>query len=107
MRLVILKNKPSSDDHDKAEKTKWSTPKDQITMISVEKVTDAVTTMQEIKQNIVSKNITSGFKNIRYLNNGAYIVESHNKEQQEKLKSALKDKKDIKIKETQNIPQCL
>lgn len=36
---------------------------------------------------------------IRQLQNGAFVLESHNKEQQEKLKLALRDKAHIKIKE--------
>lgn len=50
-----------------------------------------------------AKDTDGGFKNIRYLKSGAVILESYNKEQQEKLRVALKDKTNIKIKETQKM----
>ncbi|CAG9825676.1 unnamed protein product [Phaedon cochleariae] len=52
---------------------------------------------------IDTKQTEGGFKNIKGMRNGAVIVESHNRSQQEKLKAELKNKSHITVKETQNL----
>lgn len=85
---------------------KWVTPKTSKkleTIVRIDNVTDPKQTIQQLKQEISTKDINGGFKNIRQLKSGAIVVESCNETQQKKLKLALENKNNIKIKESQNL----
>lgn len=81
----------------------WTTPPNTIrkleTIVRKTDNTDPTMTIQEIKQSVKNKDVDGGFKNVIPLKNGAVIVQSHNKRQQDKLKQALGNKQDITIKE--------
>lgn len=83
---------------------KWTTPptsRKLETVIRMQDISDAKEVTQQLKKTINPKDIDGGFKSIRHLKNGAIVVESHNKLQQDKLKLALKDKENVQLKEAQ------
>lgn len=71
----------------------WKTPETRPpkieTRIKVINNQDPRTTMQTLKTKLKGQDTGGSFKNIRELNNGDLIVESHSKEQQVKLKQVL------------------
>ena len=84
----------------------WKTPKTSKkleTVIRIDNITDPKQTIQQLKKEISSNNVDGGFKNIRHLTSGAIVIESCNETQQKKLKAALENKNNIKVKESQNI----
>ncbi|CAH2005860.1 unnamed protein product [Acanthoscelides obtectus] len=69
----------------------------------VEKTENPRVVLSRLKQELTQKDAEGGFKNIRQLQSGAVIVESHTESQQQKLKNILKDKNDITIKTSDGI----
>ncbi|CAH2010607.1 unnamed protein product [Acanthoscelides obtectus] len=59
--------------------------------------------LSRLKQELTQKDTEGGFKNIRQLQSGAVIVDSHTERQQQKLKNILKDKNDITTKTSDGI----
>lgn len=87
------------------DKFEWKTPttvKKHETHIRIENVEDPKEVMQQLKKEINAKETGGGFKSVRHLKSGTVIVESYDKNQQEKLNSALKSKDHIKIKDVEN-----
>nr|CAI5831447.1 unnamed protein product [Callosobruchus analis] len=79
----------------------WRTPPDNRkyeTLIRIDKTEDAKLVVNRLKQELKQKDTEGGFKNIRQLQSGAVIVESHNETQQEKLRALLNNKRDITVK---------
>lgn len=82
--------------------TAWSTPPtiSRIeTIIRIPENEDPKKTIQTLKENVKNKDIGGALKNIRPIKDGGIIIESHSKEQQEKLTKALVNNDNIKIKE--------
>lgn len=78
----------------------WTTPKTAKkyeTTITMETITDSRELLRHLTRN---SNITDNFKRVLPLKSGAVLVESYDPKQQENLKQALKDREDIKIKDT-------
>ena len=104
----IVKYKTINNDIDKkigTEHKQWNTPqtvKKLETIIKINDINEPEKAMQQLKKEINSQK-TGGFKNVRQTKSGAIVIESHDKYQQEKLKTALKDKNNITFKEAQNI----
>nr|CAI5838534.1 unnamed protein product [Callosobruchus analis] len=74
----------------------WRTPPDNRiyeTLIRIDKTEDAKLVINRLKQELKQKDTEGGFKNIRQLQSGAVIVESHNEKQQEKLRAILNNKR--------------
>lgn len=88
------------------EQTKqWTTPptiKRHETVIRIENVHDPKQAFKQLKSEINDQDVGKGFKSIRQTKNGAIIIESFNKDQQEKLKVAIQEKQNIKFKESQD-----
>lgn len=81
--------------------TIWKTPeitRKLETIVNVENITDPKETL---KQELTIKNIDGSVKTVKSLKNGGLILESHNDQQQKKLRQALDQIKDIKDREQQ------
>ncbi|CAH1962730.1 unnamed protein product [Acanthoscelides obtectus] len=84
----------------------WTTPPENRkseSIIRVEKTENPRVVLSRLKQEFTQKDTEGGFKNIRQLQSGAVIVESHTASQKQKLKNILKDKNDITIKTSDGI----
>ena len=87
------------------ENKQWITPppvsKKFETIVRINHITDSKKAIEHLKKQINPKE-TGSFKAVKHTKDGAIVIESHNTEQQEKLKLAIKDKENINIKEAQN-----
>lgn len=84
---------------------KWTTPKTTTkieTIIRVDEMDDPKEVLQRLKNEIRTKDVDGGFKSIRHLKSGAIVVESHSESQQQKLKRALEENTNIKVKDLDN-----
>lgn len=102
---IRTKNSTAAKAPNSSEDNDWTTPttvKKHETIIRIENVDDPKKVMQQLKKEINAKETGGGFKSVRQLRSGAVIVESFDKNQQEKLKITLESKEHIKIKESEN-----
>lgn len=92
-------------DEDANQEYQWETPKTRKkieTIIRMENITDPKHVMQLIKEEINQKNKEiKAFKNIRQTTTGAIIIESFDKEQQQKLKNVIDSNEKFKLKESE------
>ena len=83
----------------------WTTPKvtkKHETIIRMENINDSREVLKKLKQEINIKDIGKGFKNIRHTKTGAIVIESFDKNQQEKLKAAVQTKENMNVRESQS-----
>ena len=95
---------PFERDLEHGENEKWATPKTtkkHEMIIRVGNAKDAKDALKKFKNEIQNTDGGKGFKSVRKTKNGAIIVESFDKNQQNKLKLAVQGKEDIKIKESE------
>lgn len=87
-------------------RTPWTTPPNTTkkieTLVKISDITDAKTAIKKIKENITGKDTEGGFKNIFPLQNGSVIIQSHDKNQQNKLAKALHNINDVTVKDLGN-----
>lgn len=87
-----------------SQNTQWKTPptvkKKHETIIQIKNVHDPNDAIQKFKTEIKNKEIGKGFKSIQQTKNGAIIVESFDKKQQEMLKTVLNNNNNFKMKES-------
>lgn len=94
-----MENTTTQNEYQNSQEEKWTTPKTtkkHETIIRIDNVHDPKETIATLR-NI--KEIGKGFKNIKQTKNGAVIIESHDKEQQDKLKTVINNIDNIKYKE--------
>lgn len=88
------------------ENLQWKTPpivKRHETVIQIKNTNNPNDAIKQLKSELRNCDVGKGFKNIQTTKNGTIIVESLDKKQQEKLKTALKDNKNIKMKESGDV----
>lgn len=83
----------------------WTTPKTRNrheTIIRIENLNDSNEALKAIKSKININDVGKTFKNIRHTKNGGIVIESHDRDQQEKLKKAINGVEKIQIKESES-----
>lgn len=83
----------------------WRTPiaaKRHETIVHIENVKDPEEALKQFKIELSDSNTCKGFKSVKQTRRGAIIIESFDKDQQNKLKVAMQGKEHLKIKESQN-----
>lgn len=83
----------------------WTTPKTRNrheTIIRIENLNDSNEALKAIKSKININDMGKTFKNIRHTKNGGIVIESHDRDQKEKLKKAINGVEKIQIKENES-----
>ena len=98
---TVTKTAPSDNDPTKDEWTTPKTTKRLETVIRIENMDNPKDVMKTFKQKIMDNKDIRAFKSVKQTKNGTIVVESYDKSQQDKLKTAINNDDKIKFKDNE------